>query len=370
MSKPKVFKSHTGDIPLPVFFPDATRAVIKTLDSVDIEQTNTKGILVNTYHLYKDLGKSVVKEHGGIREFMNFHGGVISDSGGFQVMSLAKTLGGKITDHGVTFKPQGEPKITLTPEDSIEFQLALKTDMVVVLDDFTPPSATRKEAEETVRRTILWAKQCKDTFEKLTKNAKQKPYLLGVVQGGQYQDLREYCTKELVKIGFDGLGYGGWPIRLPTVAHGHGPSEFDYESAKTIADNTPDDYLLYGLGIGKPNEIVNLVKMGWNVFDCVLPTRDARHKRLYVYNAEQISDIDVTVPDFYSYFVPDRQKYYHDTRPVSTACDCLLCTHYSKAYLAHLFRNNEMTAGRLATIHNLRFYSILMACLSKQLKGL
>lgn len=354
----KFFKSQNSNIPLPVFFPDATRAVIKTLDTVDIENTKTLGILVNTYHLLKDLGKSVIKEHGGIRGFMNYHGGVISDSGGFQVMSLAKTLGGKITDNGVTFKPEGEPKITLTPEDSIEFQLALKTDMVVVLDDFTPPQATYEVAKETVERTLLWAKRCKEVSEKATKGKKEKPYILGVAQGGKYQDLRAYCTQELVKIGFDGIGYGGWPIDEA--------GDFDYESAKTIADNVPDDYFLYGLGIGKPHEIVNLTKMGYNIFDCVLPTRDARHKRLYVYNASSISGINLLVPDFYSYFVPDKQKYYHDTTPVSTACDCLLCKNYTRAYLAHLFRNDEMTAGRLATIHNLRFYSLLMEKLSLQ----
>jgi queuine tRNA-ribosyltransferase len=359
MAKPKYFKSKNGlpggkvnNIPLPVFFPDATRAVLKTLDSKDIEATKTNGILVNTYHLYKDLGKQVIKEHKGIQNFMNFHGGVISDSGGFQVMSLAKTLGGKITDKGVTFKAEGEQKITLTPEDSIEFQLVLQSDMVVVLDDFTTASATYEEAQETVERTLLWARRCKEVFERLTKGKKEKPYLLGVVQGGKYQDLREYCTKELVKIGFDGLGYGGWPIDEL--------NQFDYTTAQTIADNTPENYFLYGLGVGKPHEIVRLSEMGYNIFDCVLPTRDARHKRLYVYNANNISDINVRLPDFYSYFVPDKQKYYHDTRPVSTACDCLLCTNYTRAYLAHLFRNNEMTAGRLATIHNLRFYSILM----------
>ncbi len=352
MAKPKYFKSKDGNISLPVFFPDATRAVLKTLDSVDIEQTKTKGILVNTYHLYKDLGKKVIKEHGGIRKFMNFKGGVISDSGGFQVMSLAKTLGGKITDHGVTFKQAGEAKLTLTPEDSIEFQLALQTDMVVVLDDFTTASATREEAEETVERTLLWARRCRAKFDEMTKGKRIKPYLLGVVQGGKYQDLREYCTKELVKIGFDGLGYGGWPIN---EMH-----EFDYESAQTIANNTPESYFLYGLGIGKPHEIVNLTQMGYNIFDCVLPTRDARHKRLYVYTAPSTKEIDVNSENFYEYYVPDKQKYYHDTRPVSTACDCLLCTKYTRSYLAHLFRNNEMTAGRLATIHNLRFYSILM----------
>jgi len=355
---PKYFKTLDGEkIPLPIFFPDATRAVIKTLDSMDIERSKTNGVLVNTYHLYKDLGKKVIKEQGGIKNFMNFHGGVISDSGGFQVMSLAKTLGGKVTDHAVTFKRAGEKKFTLTPEDSIEFQLVLKTDMVVVLDDFTPPNATYDQAKDSVERTLRWARRSKETFDKITKGKSAKPYILGVAQGGKYQDLRAYCTKELVKIGFDGIGYGGWPI--------NDINQFDYESAKTIADNTPKNYFLYGLGIGKPQEIVELVKMGYNIFDCVLPTRDARHKRLYVYNADNISSININLPDFYSYFVPDKQKYYHDKSPVSTACDCLLCSHYSRSYLAHLFRNKEMTAGRLATIHNLRFYSILMEKLTE-----
>lgn len=264
MVRLKYFKSKNGNIPLPVFFPDATRAVLKTLDSADIENTKTRGILVNTYHLYKDLGKSVIREHGGIRNFMNFHGGIISDSGGFQVMSLAKTLGGKITDHGVTFKPKGEQKVTLTPEDSIDFQLALQTDMVVVLDDFTPPDAAYEEAKETVERTLLWAGRCRKYFDELTKGRKEKPYLLGVVQGGFYQDLREYCTKELVKIGFDGLGYGGWPIKNEVEG-----KKFDYESAQTIAENVPERYFLYGLIVYSQREMQGikdymfLMQMAW-----------------------------------------------------------------------------------------------------------
>ena len=365
MNSPKYFKTETaGNISLPIFFPDATRAVLKTLDSVDITNTKTQGILVNTYHLFKDLGKKVIKEHGGIRKFMNFSGGVISDSGGFQVMSLAKSPGnkGKISDEGASFQVPGHPKVKLTPEDSIDFQMTLGTDMLVVLDDFTPPNATYDLARETVERTLLWAKRCKTEFEKIVKEKRwkenEKPYLLGVVQGGIYQDLRSYCTQELVKIGFDGLGYGGWPILDNKT--------FDYQSAKTIKDNAPKDYLLYGLGIGKPDEIVKLVDMGYHIFDCVLPTRDARHKRLYVYSAKSVAEIDVRSPNFYSYFVPDKERYYHDLSPVSTACDCLLCTHYTRSYLAHLFRIEDFTASRLATIHNLRFYSILMEKLRVQ----
>ena len=360
--KPKTIKTRSGNLKLPIFFPDATRAVLRTLDSVDIKNTKTPGVLVNTYHLYRELGERVIKDFKGVGNFMSWDGGLISDSGGFQVMSLAKKGGGgRITDEGVFFRTTSGREIKLTPEKSIEFQMTLKTDMVVVLDDFTPPGVNRKEAKLTIDRTLDWAKRSKAEFEKqckklgLSKN--ERPYILGVVQGGDYKDLRKECAKELAEIGFDGFGYGGWPVLED--------GSFDYESAKVIARFTPDDYFLYGLGVGKPEEIVVLNGMGYGIFDCVLPTRDARHKRLYVYNAEKMEDIDVFSPDFYRYLVPDKQKYFKDKSPISTACDCLTCTKYSKAYLGHLFRVGDISAMRLATIHNLRFYSILMEKLAK-----
>lgn len=353
---PKVFKTVKGEIPLPVFFPDATRAVLKTLDSQDIKATKTPGVLVNTFHLYLGLGKRVLKVHKGVGNFMNWQGGIISDSGGFQVMSMIKSnpAQGKVTDEGVVYRPSRKKKLLFTPEDSIKFQSHIKPDMLVVLDDFTPPQATREQAVDTVNRTINWAKRCKKEFQKIyAKNPKSKrPYLLGVVQGGDYLDLRQYCAQELVKIGFDGFGYGGWPIKEN--------GEFNFAVAQTIADSTPKDYLLYGLGVGKPDEIAKLVKMGYHIFDCVLPTRDARHQRLYVYTASTIDKINLEDEKFYQYLVPTKQKYYSDTTPISTACDCSLCTNYSKSYLNHLFKVGDSTAKRLATIHNLRFYSLLM----------
>lgn len=358
MGKPTHFKTVTGQkIPFPVFFPDATRAVVRTIDSKDIESTKTPGILVNTYHLIRELGGKVIKQHGGVRSFMNWNGAVISDSGGFQIMSIAKKISGRkaITDRGVTFIQNGK-KVSLTPEESVEFQMSLRPDMVVVLDDFTPARASPEEARDTVERTIKWAQRSKDEFERICSREKlspnKRPYLLGVVQGGDFLDLRAECTKRLVEIGFDGLGYGGWPIDSEGM--------FNYAVAQTIAQNSPKDYLLYGLGIGKPHEIAALCKLGYDIFDCVLPTRDARHKRLYVYNADSIEKININREKFYSYYVPDKERYYADTAPVSTACDCLLCTHYTRSYLAHLFRIEESTALRLATIHNLRFYSLLM----------
>ena len=355
----KTFKFKGGKLDLPVFFPDATRAVIRTLDFEDVKNTKTPGVLVNTYHLYRELGKRIFKKHGGVRNFMGWEGAVISDSGGFQVMSWAKRGSGKVTDEGVFFYPAKGKKVLLTPEKSIEFQMALDTDMVVVLDDFTPNGIGEAAAKETVERTIDWAKRSKAEFERIVKSKKLKkedtPYLLGVVQGGEYKNLRKYCAEELVKVGFDGFGYGGWPITQE--------GKFDYETAELVADCTPEDYLLYGLGIGKPEEVAALVAMGYDIFDCVLPTRDARHARLYVFNADSIKEIDLT-GDFYSFYTPTKEKHFVDTSPVSSACDCLLCTNYSRSYLSHLFKTKEMAAARLATIHNLRFYSLLMEKLS------
>jgi queuine tRNA-ribosyltransferase len=376
MRKPKYFNSKTaGKIPLPVFFPDATKAVVRTLDSQDIEDTKTKGILVNTYHLFKNPGKKVIEEYKGVRNFMNWHGAVISDSGGFQVGSLVKKNPqlGKVTDKGVYFKFPGQAATLLTPELSIDFQMSLDTDMVVALDDFDAPNATEGEAKESVRRTILWAERSKKEFERImwvrTKNkvhsAKESkdpishnsqftthhPYLLGVIQGGRNRKLRKYCVDELIKIGFDGLGYGGEEKIKGNV---------NYDLAEYLSSQVPDNYFRYALGVGKPEDVVNMSRLGWNIFDCVLPTRDARHKRLYVYNTDKIENIDLYETNFYSFYTPDKSKYKEDKKPVSTACDCLLCTNYSRGYLYHLFKEKEMTAMRLSTIHNLRFYAILM----------
>lgn len=328
----------------PVFFPDATRGLIKSLDTVDIENAKIEGILVNTYHLYKDLGLQFIKSKGGIKNFMNWNGYVISDSGGFQVGSLIKMnpSAGHVSNNGVLFKPEGEKQVMLTPEKSIAFQMELGSDMLVVLDDFTDPKASYEEAKISVERTINWAKRSKKEFEKicLTKKLKayNKPLILGVVQGGKYQDLRKHCIEELIKIGFDGLGYGGWPI--------NSDNSFDYQSAKTIAKYAPKNYLLYGLGVGKPIQIIKLFKMGFKIFDCVLPTRDARHGRAYITNTKTI---DLT-----------QGKMREDNKPIAKSCDCLTCKKYTRSYINYLFRTGDFTAGRLVTIHNLRFYSKLI----------
>lgn len=354
----KNFKYKYGKLPLPVFFPDATRAVVKTLDSIDIASTGTPGILVNTYHLWQQLPKVTLDAFGGIREFMNWKGAVISDSGGFQVMSVIKKgiVKGKIKDEGVIIYPGKNRKVVFSPEDSIRFQMSLGGDMVVVLDDFTDPKSKQKEAQESVERTISWAVRSKKEFEKICRIkhiAKSKrPYLLGVVQGGEFMDMRKYCTEELVKIGFDGLGWGGWPIDKE--------GKLDLRSAEVIAKYSPKNYLLYGLGVGKPDDIVKCAQIGYTIFDCVLPTRDGRHGRLYVFNSRSIDKIDLNNKPFYTLYDAQKEKHAGDTSKISEYCDCILCKNYSKAYLSHLFKIGDVTAGRLSSIHNLRFYAILM----------
>lgn len=352
------FKSRGKKYQLPVFFPDATRAVIRTLDSRDIEETKTQGILVNTLHLYMTPGEEVIKKAGGVRNFMKWKGAIISDSGGFQVGSLIKKNPnmGHVSDRGASFRMENGTKVFLTPEESIRFQMNLGVDMVVCLDDFDAPDGSSSERKVSTIRTIEWAKRSKVEFLKICKEKKlsesNRPYILGVVQGGRSKKLRKYCTEELIKIGFDGLGYGG--------QEKIGGITVDYRLAKYIAGLMPKDYFVYALGVGKPEDIVSLTKVGYTIFDCVLPTRDARHKRLYVFSASSINKIDHTRKKFYENFVPDKKIYAQDFSPVSTACDCQLCTNYTRAYLYHLFKIGDMSAMRLASIHNLRFYSLLM----------
>ena len=346
------FKLINGTaLPLPLFFPDATRGFVRELSWDDVVGVGLPGVLVNTFHLLREQGYEKTIAAGGVRPMIGWDGAIISDSGGFQVMSIAKKGSGRITDEGVVFVMDNQEHL-LTPEESIRYQLTMKTDLCVVLDDFTPPDATYEEAEETVLRTTLWARRCKDEFEKIiSETGQNRPYLVGVVQGGSYPELRMRSMKELKEIGFSAYGYGGWPMK---------DGVFDEDSARLMAENLPKDSLLYGLGIGKPDDIVKCVALGWQIFDCVLPTRDARHGRLYVYTAESMDKIDVHSPLFYEYFNPTHASHKEEKITVSTACDCELCTTATRADLYKMWKAKDKAVLRLATIHNLRFYAILM----------
>lgn len=365
----KSFRKLDGTtLPYPLFFPDATAGEVRQLSFEDVKKVGLPGILVNTFHLLRLVGTEKTEAAGGIHQYLGWDGAMISDSGGFQVMSIAKKGGGNstVTDAGVTFTMDGVDH-HFSPEDSIKYQMVMRTGLMVVLDDFTPPDATYEEAVASVNRTTLWAKRCKTTYlaecDRLRIPQGKRPYLIGVVQGAYFDDLREQSMRELVEIGFDGYGYGGWPMR---------DGKFDIATAKLMADGLPKDSVLYGLGIGKPDDIVKCVRLGYQIFDCVLPTRDARHGRLYVYTARSMDKIDlprgkagVQKENFYEYYNPRQALHLEEKMPVSAACDCELCTTKTRAELAMMWRARDERVLRLATIHNLRFYAILMEKLRK-----
>lgn len=353
---------------LPIYLPDATRGVVKSLDSRDLYQAHTEAIVVNTYHLMLELGEEKLLKVGGIKKLMNFKGLVTSDSGGFQIMSLLHSgkAKGKIDNYGASIEWVRNNKkeiFLLSPERSIQIQFALGSDIIVCLDEFTNPRDSQLLAEQSVKRTIEWAKRSKHEFEKqvsiLKLKENNKPILMAVIQGGVYPKLRERCAKELVKIGFEAYGYGGWPMGKD--------GKFDTQTFALNASLTPDDKLRFALGVGKPENLVQGTFLGYHIFDCVLPTRDARHYRLYTYKARP-NKTNIQNNNFYEYIYINREKYSLDPDPISQYCQCYTCQNYSRAYLHHLFGINDTLAWRLATIHNLYFYNSLIAILRKSSK--
>ncbi len=350
-----------GQITLPTFFPDGTRGVVRGVDATDLENAQVEGLVINTYHLLSDALSQRIKSFDGIHYFMRWTRPIITDSGGFQVMSLIhdNPQFGVIRDKEIIFKPNGAQKIVLTPEKSIQLQLRLGTDIAIVLDDCTKPECSFDEQKISVERTIKWAKRSKDEFNKLTTSqpqlrkvypCKAKPLLFAVVQGGNDKNLRKYCAKELIKIGFDGYCFGGFP-----VADGKFLSEIVKYTASLLPDNKPK----YALGVGRPENIVDCVGWGYGIFDCVIPTREARHKKLYVFTKLPTKQ-GLIEGSCYSNLYFGSAKYEKSMDPVSKFCDCLTCREYSRAYLHHLFKIQDVLSIRLATIHNLRFYSMLL----------
>lgn len=363
------YKIRGREMKFPIFFPDATWGVVRSISSFDIKSSGIEGIVVNGYHLPQNPGLSVIKEFEGIKKFMNFDGWIVSDSGGFQVLSLiyGNSSMGKITDEGMIMKKgQGgkTKKIRFTPENSIVAQFDIGADILICLDDCPKQSAKKEQLLESVSRTIDWAKRCKIEFEnqieKRKLNDENRPILLAVVQGGEDKELRKKCAEELIRIGFDGYAFGGWPISRET-------GKMNLEILKLVCDSIPNDKPKFALGVGSVEGIVEGAKMGYNIFDCVLPTRDARHKRLYVWKKD-INKINPLVDkDFWEFLYIDKEKHYRDKNPVSDYCDCFTCKNYSKSYLRHLFEIEDSLSWRLATIHNLRFYAQLIEAIRRNI---
>ena len=329
-------------IQLPAFFPDATRGVVRCVDAQDLAETKVPGLVMNTYHLLSRPGPSTVKALGGLHTFSGFKGPILTDSGGFQVFSLIRENDkfGEIRSKEIIFRPDGKKKIVFTPEKCIQAQFAYGSDIIMCLDYCTHPDDPAEVNRRSVDITIKWAKRCKDEYNRLVSD-KHKPLIFGIIQGGRDYKARKECAEALIDIGFDGFGFGGWPLD----SEGRLTEDILEYTASVMPDHLPK----YAMGLGKPEGIVACHKMGYNLFDCVIPSREARHNRLYVFN-----------DDFYEYFYPLDDIHRRDPRPVSDVCDCHCCKNYSRGYLRHLLNIGDALGLRLATIHNLRFYTMLM----------
>lgn len=352
---------------LPIYLPDATLGVVRGLDSVTLKQLGIEGVVINTYHLKDHPGVDILEQAGGIKALMNFTGLTASDSGGFQLFSLIQKNPdmGKIIDEGLLSYTgiKKQKRVLFTPEDSIKTQFAINSDIMICFDDFSPDDAKEDRLEESVRRTIAWAGRCKLEFEKQLAlhqySGDNRPLLLAVIQGHRSQYWRKYCADALLEIGFDGYGLGGWPF-IET-------GKFDYDMCQFNASLTPDDKPRFALGIGSPENIAKLWQMGYHIFDCVLPTRDARHQRLYNFTTLPteitFEELGKENHPWYEFIYLNKAKYATDFKAIGQFCDCFTCQNYTSAYLHHLFKVKDTLAYRLATIHNLQFYAELIEVL-------
>ena len=353
-----------GQLQLPVFLPDATLGVVRALDSTDLLKCGIRALQMNIFHLMQKPGSLTIKALGGLHSMFNWPLPIITDSGGFQIYSLIRQNSryGSLGEGGMIFRPEGSSRrFKFTPEKSVQLQIDYGADIVICLDDCTHVDEPLSAQQESVARTINWAKRCKEAFERRIEQRQippeQRPLLFAVVQGGGYRDLRKRCAEELLQIGFDGFGLGGWPLdsegnlMLDIIAY--------------TREIIPADIPMHALGIGQPASIVSCAKLGYNLFDSSMPTRDARHGRLYRFNTDPVSS---SLEDqWYSYVYIGDERYIRANFPISDYCDCLCCTKYSLAYLHHLFKINDSLFHRLATMHNLRFMMQLMTRLGKLL---
>lgn len=319
-------KTNYGEYDTPMFMPVGTQATVKTLSPEELVDINSGIILANTYHLWLRPGEDIVNKAGGLHKFMNWNGPILTDSGGFQVFSLAKPK--DISEEGVHFKNHlNGDDLFLTPEKSIEIQNKLDSDIAMSFDECPPASADYEYMKNSIERTLRWAKRGKDVHN----NENQS--LFGIIQGGAYQDLREFSAKETVKMDFDGYSIGG-------VANDHESKEDMYKAIEYSTPFIPDEKVRYLMGVGEPIDILEGVIRGIDIFDCVLPTRLARHGHAFT----KYGKINLK-----------NAKYKEDFTPIDSECDCYACKHYTKAYIKHLINADETFGARLLSIHNIRF---------------
>ena len=338
-----------GVINTPFFMPIATRAAIKTLTPDEVKKLDAEIILSNTYHLLLRPGDKTIKKVGGLHEFMKWPKPILTDSGGYQVFSLAKFR--KLSDEGVEFRSDIDGrKIFLSPEKAVEIQKNLGSDIMMCLDECPGFGASKKKIEQAIERTTEWAGKCK----KANKNNKSQ-LLFGINQGGVFKDLREKSLQDLMSIGFDGYAIGGLAVGEPTKEM--------YKILDFLADKLPSDKPHYLMGVGYPEQILEAVKKGVDMFDCVIPTRHARHGDLFIWRKKELQG------NFYETISIAKSKYVENLNSLDKNCDCYACRNFSRAYLHHLYKTKEMLYYRLATMHNIKFYLDLMGKIRKGIKS-
>jgi queuine tRNA-ribosyltransferase len=344
--------------------------VVRAVDSGDLLACGIRGLVMNTFHLMQHPGSSTVAALGGLHKMSAWPHPIITDSGGFQAYSLIRQNPkfGTLTDNGIIFRPEGSNrKLQLTPEKCVQLQLAYGADVVMCLDDCTHVDEIDEEQVTAVGRTIAWAKRCRAEFDRHMSQRRgdeeARPLIFGVVQGGGSRELRAACAAALLEIGFDGYGYGGWPLD----AEGNLLKEILAYTREQI----PSQYPMHALGVGHPASIATCAQLGYGIFDSALPTRDARQGRLYIFN-DILHGSPQPSPShkrWFSFVYINDEKHVKDARPLSEHCDCHTCRHYSRGYLHHLYKSSDATYMRLATIHNLRFMAQLMEALHRQFYG-
>ena len=332
-------ETNYGEYDTPMFMPVGTQATVKTLSPEELKDMNAGIILSNTYHLWLRPGEDIINEAGGLHKFMNWNGPILTDSGGFQVFSLANPK--DISEEGVKFKNHlNGDNLFLTPEKSIQIQNKLDSDIAMSFDECIGWPASHDYCKQSVERTLRWAKRGKDVFN----NERQS--LFGIVQGGEYPDLREYCAKELVKMNFDGYSVGGTSVGED--------KDTMYKMVSMSTKHLPENKVRYLMGVGDPIDIIENVIRGIDIFDCVSPTRLARHGHaLTKYGKINLKNA----------------KYKRDFTPIEDTCDCYACKNYTKSYIKHLINANETFGARLLSIHNIRYLIRLTEDLREAIKN-
>jgi queuine tRNA-ribosyltransferase len=338
----RIHTAH-GDIETPVFMPVGTQGTVKALTQETLEQMGARIILGNTYHLYLRPTHTLINQLGGLHKFISWNRAILTDSGGFQVFSLGPLR--KLSEEGVSFQSHIDgSRHFLTPEKSMEIQAALGSDIIMCFDECTPYPATREQAQKSLELTSRWARRSKEHLVKLHNDAfeaqqagvkivNQTQALFGINQGSMYFDLREQSLQELLEIGFDGYAIGGLSVGED--------KQVMYSVIHHIAPKLPEDKPRYLMGVGTPEDLVEAVAQGVDMFDCVMPTRNARNGNLFTGRGR----INIK-----------NAKYKADERPLDESCRCATCVRYSRAYLRHLYQSGEILASVLSSVHNISFY--------------